>query len=50
MTGDELRAELEGGATLTDVITAQGSTVEAVVDGLVADAETTWTTRSPTAR
>lgn len=40
MTGDELRAELEGGATLTDLITDQGSTVEAVVDGLVADAET----------
>ncbi len=41
MTGDDLRSELEGGATLTEVITAQGSTVEAVVEGLVADAETT---------
>lgn len=40
MTTDELRAELESGSTLSEVITAHGSTVEAVVEALVADART----------
>lgn len=40
MTTDELRAELEAGATLSEVITAHGSTVDAIVTALVADAET----------
>lgn len=39
MTVDELRAELADGATLSDVITTQGSSVEAVVDALVSEAE-----------
>ncbi|RIK39043.1 MAG: hypothetical protein DCC58_15855 [Chloroflexi bacterium] len=39
MTTDELRAELKAGTALTDIITAQGSTVEQVVDALVAEAE-----------
>ena len=41
MSTDELRAELEAGATLEEVIVAQGTTVDAVVAALVADAETT---------
>jgi hypothetical protein len=40
MTTDELRTELESGSTLSEVITAHGSTVEAVVDALVTDAKT----------
>jgi polyhydroxyalkanoate synthesis regulator phasin len=40
MTTDELRAELETGTALTDIITAQGSTVAEVVDALVAKAQT----------
>jgi polyhydroxyalkanoate synthesis regulator phasin len=39
MTSDELGAELEAGATLSEVIAAHGSTVEAVVAALVADAQ-----------
>ncbi len=35
---DDLRAELESGSTLDEVITAHGSSVEAVVDALVAEA------------
>jgi polyhydroxyalkanoate synthesis regulator phasin len=37
MTTDELRAELEAGTTLTDIIAAQSQTVDAVVDALVAE-------------
>ena len=37
MTTAELQAELEAGATLSEIITAQGSTVEAVVDALIVD-------------
>jgi polyhydroxyalkanoate synthesis regulator phasin len=37
MTTDELRAELDAGTALTDIISAHGSTVEAVVDALVAE-------------
>lgn len=40
VTTDELQAELETGSTLSEVITAHGSTVDAVVTALVADAET----------
>jgi polyhydroxyalkanoate synthesis regulator phasin len=40
ITTDELRAELADGATLSEVITSHGSTVDAVVTALVADAET----------
>lgn len=40
MTPEELQAELDSAATLSEVITAQGSTVDAVVTALVADAET----------
>lgn len=40
MTTDDLRIELASGTTLTDIITAQGSSVQAVVDALVADATT----------
>lgn len=39
ITGEELSAELEAGATLSDVITAHGGTVDAVVAALVADAQ-----------
>ncbi len=41
MTADGLRAELESGATLEEVIIAQGLTVDVVVAALVADAGTT---------
>ena len=37
MTTDELQAELEAGATLSEIITAQGSTVAEVVDALMID-------------
>lgn len=40
ITSDELRAELESGSTLSEVITAHGSTVETVVDALVAETQT----------
>lgn len=40
MTTDELRTQLESGSTLSDIITAKGSTVEAIVTALVADAQT----------
>ncbi len=40
MTTDELREELATGATLSDIITDHGSTVEEVVTALVAEAET----------
>jgi polyhydroxyalkanoate synthesis regulator phasin len=39
MTTDDLRAQLAGGTPLTEIITAQGSTVDAVVDALVAEAQ-----------
>lgn len=39
MTEDELQAELRGGTDLADIIAAQGSTVDEVVDALVARAE-----------
>jgi hypothetical protein len=40
MTTEELRGELQSGTTLSDVITAHGSTVDAVVETLVANAKT----------
>lgn len=40
ITEDELRAELEAGATLEEVITSNGSTVAEVVDALVAEMQT----------
>lgn len=40
ITSDELRAELEAGTPLGEIITAQGSTVEEVVAALVADMQT----------
>lgn len=39
MTVSELRMELAAGATLSEIITARGMTVEQVVDALVAEAE-----------
>lgn len=39
LTEEELETELRAGNTLADIATAQGVTVEAVVDALVADAE-----------
>ncbi|HMM41785.1 MAG TPA: hypothetical protein PKA95_07785 [Thermomicrobiales bacterium] len=39
ITTDELRAELQSGATLAEVITNHGSTVDAVVQALVAEAK-----------
>jgi hypothetical protein len=40
ITTDELRAELQSGSALSEVITAHGSTIDAVVKALVANAET----------
>jgi polyhydroxyalkanoate synthesis regulator phasin len=39
MSIEDLRSELRDGTPLTDIIAAQGSTVDEVVDALVADAE-----------
>lgn len=39
ITTDELHAELQAGATMEEVITGHGSTVETVVDALVAEAK-----------
>jgi hypothetical protein len=39
MTTEDLRSELRDGASLTDIIATQGSTVDEVVDALVAEAE-----------
>jgi hypothetical protein len=40
ITTGELQAELESGSTLSEIITAHGSSVDAVVDALMADTET----------
>jgi hypothetical protein len=40
MSIDDLIAELRGGKTLSEIITERGSSVDAVVDALVAEAET----------
>lgn len=40
ITEDELRTELEGGASITSVAEAQGVDVQTVIDALVADATT----------
>lgn len=40
MTTEELRAELQDGSTLSEIIIAHSSTVDAVVEALVANAET----------
>jgi polyhydroxyalkanoate synthesis regulator phasin len=39
ITTDELRAELDAGSSLSEIIAAHGSTVDAVVDALMADTE-----------